>query len=275
MDRPKNSKVRHGMASCARYGCDRKECRLASLRARKEIEGELKKGVRSTVSSEKCSEHANRLVYAGMSLTDIVTRSGVSSTTVSRIINRKCDSIYRVVEEAIMGISIPEDGWTSVADGWVNATGTQRRLRALSLQGFSTPALVGETRMNWFAISQIRSGAKTRLTISGMRKVTETHERLCDTDPLSMGLRANSVAQARAWARKQGWWPTEAWADIDDPECEPSGAPPKYVILAENYQELVVGQGLTMRNAAERLGETVSVLDMSVRYYRKRGFKLK
>lgn len=269
MKRPVNSRVRHGMSSCARYGCTKAECMEAQRRAHRATAADLREGVRSTVPAAEATAYALDLVNAGMSPMDIAERSGVSVTRVKGIIQGKCGRIYRVTEAAILGIEIPEDGWTLITDGLANSVGTQRRLRALSLQGFPLPLLAGELKTTVRTVSEVRMGSRPRVRISLLRAVTKLHDRLWDEDPLSFGVSASSVTRAKQWAQAQGWYPTEAWADINDPDCEPVLKTPRYVVLTEDAQELMERQGYTRKMAAERLGVKVDTLNAAMAYYAK------
>lgn len=267
MMRPAKSRVRHGMASCARYGCKRAECVEARRRNRRQTDQNLREGQRFTVSAAKATRHAQALERAGMSTIDISERSGVSTTRVKQILQGRRERIYRTTEEALLGIPIPEDGWTPIRDGRTNAVGARRRLQALAVQGFPTSVLVEETRLDDRTISELRSGVRSQVQVSRLRLIIEVHDRLWDVDPLSMGVPSASVTRARQWAAKQNWYPTEAWADIDDPDCKPVLKTPRYIALTEDARELMAHQGYTRKGAAERLGVEVDTLNAAMAYY--------
>lgn len=270
MERPAKSRVRHGMASCARYGCKRPECLEAQLRARLASEEDVRNGNRFAVPVDTASLHANALVRAGMSAKDIANRSGVCETVVLEVVRREHKRIYRTTEEAILGIPIPEDGWTPITDGITDAVGTRRRLQALSFQGFPLSFLARETGLCRRRTYVLRSGKQARVFISGMLAVTEVHDRFWDTDPLSTGLRPHDVTRARQWAQRQDWLPTEVWSDIDDPDCEPVLSTPRYMALTDDAEELMTQQGYTRTLAAERLGVAVSTLNTAFWYRNQR-----
>lgn len=266
MDRPKNSRVRHGMASCARYGCKRETCLEAQRRATREnYHGQKDGGAR--VSCSEVTPYVVKLVNAGMSVVDISDRSGVSPTQVRLIFRSKLERVHRVTAEAILGIPFPEGGRFPDTDGLTDATGARRRLQALTVQGFSVALMAEEGDMQTRTISAIRSGLREQVRVSRLRAIVVMHDALYDADPQEMGLAPSASTRARQWAAEQGWWPTEAWADIDDPDCKPNLKTPRYVILTENYRELSAVQGYDKRDAADRLGVTVGTLDKAVRYY--------
>jgi hypothetical protein len=101
------------------------------------------------------------------------------------------------------------------------------------------------------------------------RSITLLHDRLWDANPLELGVSAGDATRARKWGERQGWHPTEAWADIDDPECKPVLSTPRYVALVEDAQELMNKQGYTRIQAAERLGISREYLNSVFAYYSK------
>jgi transcriptional regulator with XRE-family HTH domain len=230
----------------------------------------VRKGIRSSVPAAEAKAYALDLVNeAGMSPMDIAERSGISQTKVKDIIRGKCERIYRITEEAILGIEIPEDGWISTADGLANSIGTQRRLRALSVQGFSLSIMAKETGATIRTISEVRAGGRARVRISFLRAVAEMHDRLWDEDPLAWGVSASGVTRSMQWAQGQGWHPTEAWEDINDPGCEPIVKTPRYIALTEDARELMEQQDYTLEHAAGRLGVTVSTIKKARAKYRQ------
>lgn len=268
MERPKNSRVRHGMPSCARYGCKRSECLEAERRAHREIHRSLRQGVQSRVPVSEANAHATLLVRAGMSPTDIANRSGISVTHVKYVIQGGVERIHRDTQDAILGIEIPPDGWEPETDGLTASTGTARRLQALSVQGFPLSALSERSGLTPRTLSELRAGLRPQVFISNMRTVLEMHEELWDRDPLEDGIPQGSVTRARDWAAKQKWQPTEAWDDIDDPGCKPQKGTPRYVILTEDAHELMESQGYSRKHAAERLGVSVAALNRAESYYK-------
>lgn len=270
MERPVNSRVRHGMASCARYGCTQPRCLAAYRRDRQESREACRAGEKFRVASAPVTEHVKLLILSGMSFADISGKSGMSYRIVSDIFKGVCDRVYRTTAEALLGIPVPRDGCLPAVDGLVDATGARRRLRAMSLQGFPLPALSRESDVHLEVISRVRRGIYDRLMLSGMRKIVLMHERLCDSDPLDWHVRNVDAARARAWAQKQGWHPTEAWVEIDDPDCVPLQLDtPRYVILTENARELMEEQGYTRKQAAARLKVEYETLRSAMNYYKK------
>jgi hypothetical protein len=98
--------------------------------------------------------------------------------------------------------------------GWVDATGTARKLRALFANGWPWTALaerMGKTE-RW--PSMLARQPNPNVTAATFAIVDALWRELRDTPGPS--------ATARGWARKLGWPAPEYWAfgDIDDPELE-------------------------------------------------------
>lgn len=223
------------------------------------------------VSSARATEHAKTLVRAGMSATDIAERSGVAKRKVQRILSQTQDMISWVTEEAILGVPVPVGRYMPRVDGLVDATPSRRRLQALAVQGFPIPYIAGQVDMVKPALVDLRSGARSNTLVSCSVKIRLVHDELWDADPLELGIPARSVNTAKSCARRGGWLPTEAWDDIDDPDCVPRTKPtPKYVRVAEDYRELTTKFGLNRRQAAERLDMSVDALNAALGYYEKR-----
>lgn len=257
------------MASCARYGCKRPECREAERRAKRENERDARNGRPVVVPAVAAAEHLRLLVSSGMPVIDIGERSGVSATQIRGILHGRIDRTYRVTEEAILGVSIPEGDWTPTADGFANITGTRRRLQALSVQGFPLSFLAMRMDTGRTAVRGLRSGPQMQVRVSTLRKVVRLHDELWDADPFDLGLSPSPVHRAQKWAEKQGWLPTEAWSDIDDPECVPTLDTPRHVALAEDAEELMRTQGYSRGDAAARLGVSKKYLEKVLSRRRK------
>lgn len=206
-----------------------------------------------------------------MSPGDIAARSGVSVGQVKEVAAGRCERIYEITEESILGVVVPDGDWIPVADGFADATGSRRRLQALTVQGFPLSFLTVETGLAKSTVSLVRSGRKTQIMSSVLRTIRAAHEKFWDEDPLELGVSPEAVAKAKGWSKKYGWLPTEAWDDIDDPDCKPRTKPtPKYVRVAEDYREMTERFGLNRRQAAERLEMSVDALNAALGYYEKR-----
>lgn len=221
--RPQRTIVRHGMASCRRYGCQRPECIEADYQAGKRGRLNRQRGIRATMSAASAREHVEHLVRAGMPLRDIATHAGLSETTVSAVASGRVVDVYRETASAILSVSVPGPGYARRFDGVIDATGARRRLRALTALGYTLPVLAEQTGLSTETVSCVRQGRRVQLRMSANQEIAAAYDRLWKVDPLSVGVSATGAAKARTHARKSGWPSPLAWDDetIDEPEAVP------------------------------------------------------
>lgn len=100
---------------------------------------------------------------------------------------------------------------------YVDATGTQRRLRALARMGWSFADIGREIGAGWRCPSRQLYNilAQKRVHLDTHKQVEAVYERLSHRQGPS------PVAATRA--RKKGWAPPMAWDAIDDPNDYPKG----------------------------------------------------
>ncbi|MFE0472731.1 helix-turn-helix domain-containing protein [Streptomyces sp. NPDC058947] len=225
MERPVKSKVRHGMASCGRYGCDLDACQDAFYRARKRSKFDVARGVRAKVDATEARKHGVALKEAGMPPADMAEWTGLSEATVSDVISGRARQIHRDTAEAILALPIPDKNYRPRNGGLLDVVGAQRKLCALSVRGFTVPVLVQETGVPERTITDIRGGWRKRIQVATDRAIDSAYRRLWDADPADFGIPAESVRRAREWAHKQGWPPPAAWDEdtIKDPKGRPKG----------------------------------------------------
>lgn len=224
MERPKKSSVRHGMASCGRYGCERQECREAYYRSQKLSRIDQERGEGARIPADEARRHGGLLTAAGMFVTDIARLAGVSRSIVGQVISGRVERIHRDTSAAILGVPLPKAGFTG-CDGIVSALAAQRRIRALSARGFSLVAMAREFEASVFTVDSIRNGKRTRIRASMDHAIHAAYNRLWNADPLEYGVTPGGVTQARNWAASQEWPPPAAWDDdtIGDPKAKPKG----------------------------------------------------
>ena len=221
MSRPARSRVRHGMASCARYGCTRPECRRAYRITANDSHRSVRAGISARVDAGPVAEYARTLVAAGMPAEAIAARSGITTSTVTRILSGRRTRIYRVTAEAILGV---KPITVTDVDGMCDAVGARRRLRALTAIGHTVDVMAREAGVSRETLSSIRSGRRTRIRVSMDRTIARLYDQLWRADPLELGSSANGSSRARSYARRHKWAPPAAW---DDDEISLRRARPK------------------------------------------------
>ena len=154
----------------------------------------------------------------------------------------------------------------------LDATGTHRRLQALARNGWSLGRLSARLGTSKRALVILRSA---RVTGAVAARVRVLYDELWDQPPPAGTWRERQgAAQARNYARAQGWVPAGAWDDnpgphfIDDPAAVPvpgveRGEGRERGALYDEVLELT-GFGLDLNQAAERLGVSKSTVSTTL-----------
>ena len=154
-------------------------------------------------------------------------------------------------------------------DGWLDATGTQRRVQALMRNGWSMALLsarLGCTRQ----VLRMKLG-RERVTAATARAIRGLYDELWDQcPPERTKAEKRAATMARRHARERGWPPPLGWDDpaIDNPDAQPadgwerSGSQRREhgTLTAEVLELTGPGFGLDLHQAAERLGVVPSTL---------------
>lgn len=271
LSRPANSKVRHGMATCRRYGCDRSECRNAESRRKKLSDIERSRGITSRIPADEAAAHARRLVACGVPPKEISERSGVSVSSVRNLIAGRMERMERANAEAILGLPIPKGDYEATEEMLCDATASRRRLQALGVCGFPRLILAREIGISSHVVGDIRDGRQDRVLLSTHRAIESVYDRWWNADPKQFGARECEVTLTKKRAAREHWAPPAAWDEetIGDPTAKPvvSTGEPQYVALVEDAQWLVSEYGYTHKEAAERLGVTPQQLGAAFSNY--------
>lgn len=224
MERPLNSRVRHGMASCGRYGCDRPECKHAYYLTQKLSRAAQERGEGARVPADEAARHAKSLIDAGMFVTDIARLAGVSRSIAGQVISGRVRRVHRDTAAAILGVRVPKENWGG-CNGIISALAAQRMLQALSARGFSLAVMAEQIDTSVFSVDLIRNGKRTRIRMSMNNAISKAYKRLWDANPVEFGVTPSGATQARNHAIAQGWPPPAAWDDeeLSDPKAQPKG----------------------------------------------------
>lgn len=201
-----------------RCRCD--DCRKASaknraLSRRAEITGI---GHRS-VSAQETQERLRILRSRGMTIRRIAAETGLSSNTISAIINFD-DAASRMIHtdnaETILAITPPRkiDEVSDTMRG--PAKGTRVRLQALQAIGWSIRAVATEAGLGRSHLTVVLNGGTEGDLINArtMRLVAEVYERLWNTrPPTKTPTQRNSVSRSLRRAAQNGWKPPMAHDD--------------------------------------------------------------
>lgn len=180
--------------------------------------------------AEPVREHVRALMAAGLGWKRVADAAGVSRSTLGNMLyGRMRDGrreapkrrVRRVVADKLLAVGMPtldDLGGRQLVD----ATGTRRRLQALSALGWSNVKLaarLGMTPSNYGKTVQ-----SARIYAEHAREVRELYDELSTQLPEpASGYDAAGIARVKAAAERNRWAPPMAWDDdlIDDPRAEP------------------------------------------------------
>ncbi|WP_053706612.1 hypothetical protein [Streptomyces sp. WM6373] len=173
------------------------------------------------VDATPARQHARSLMAAGVSIAVTAHRAGLRTSALSNLLyttngRPPAGRIRESKAMAILGVKASE-----VVTGRVNATGTRRRLQALTAIGWPqvhiAPHIPCHPLYVWSLAQQDIVLARTA------HRVAAAYELLWNKDPVRHGVPANRVSYVRRLAERNGWLPPAAWDDdlIDDPAAQP------------------------------------------------------
>jgi len=191
--------------------------------------------------------HVERLLAAGMTMSDIARAAGLSHDAVRRVVRGEGRWVRSSTRDALLR--------AKPTPRIVPALGARRRLRALAALGWATDAVAAEAGFSHHTAARILSGRVERIAAT-------THEAVCGAyDRLSM--RLGPSRRAANAARRKGWAPPLAWDDerLDDPEATADlGAQPDRGVDFDDLV-LLIEAGGTWEQLERRLGVTVRTIE--------------
>ena len=205
--------MNHGsLTAYAKHGCRCEPCRAAAARASKAWRRDHYLGIVKLVDAQPLKDHVAMLMASGMSFRAIALTAGYTSR------NALADSMTRsrvrpATMARILAVNPKRD---NRRDGYVDATGSRRRLQALAVNGYSTRYLAGRLGHKHAAtVQDIASGKTPTVRYRTMDAIRDLYEQLWD--------RPGGNARSASIARAKGWLPALAWDDdvIDDPGYQP------------------------------------------------------
>ncbi|MGW1492608.1 helix-turn-helix domain-containing protein [Streptomyces sp. NPDC002402] len=233
---------------CYQAGCRADGCVLEAYRYRKQLDLEHARGMRRLRDATQTRVHIQRLTFAGWTQAQIATASGVSSMSIHKLHNGSQSSIAHWRAAAILNIHI---GPPPADEKHVDATGSMRRLRALSVIGHSLTSLAPRLDMTRDRLKVIANTPTVRVRTEEAAAIARLYRRLAAVPGTNQ--------QVRTFARNRGWHGPLAWDDIDNPQCQPEidlhpdkrGRPAK---VDETRVLRLTDQGLSAEQIAWELG---------------------
>lgn len=195
----------------------------------------------SLVDAEAVRTHVRYLQQHGLSATSIASAAGISPYTIWYLFNgdpRRNRPPARQTTATIAELLLAVQPHAVIpAVGYLNSTGTQRRLQALIALGWSAQQIDTRLGVPFGRTHEILLAPRVKGRTA--RAVRALYASLSESTP--DGDKAG-ITRARNWAARQGWAPPIAWDDdtIDDPTAEPAHLAPDSEPIDPLLVEMVV-----------------------------------
>ncbi|WP_225840269.1 hypothetical protein [Streptomyces sp. NK08204] len=231
------------------HGCRCQACRDAGRTYRRLLGYDRVNGVRRRIDNTQTRIHAEQLVARGWTHAQIAAAAGLSNGSIHDVLAARYKTISRHAAEAILSVRL--DQTPPIPRGLVNAAGTRRRLQALMVLGHTLPDIARRVGVGVSSLQQTVDGRWVMIRSGTATKVARVYRQLS----LVSAPPSRSAEQARNQAMERGWYGPMAWADIDDPACQPDPQEPTAPrhLHADDIAELAA-RGLDDVEIGRRLG---------------------
>ncbi|MHC3450835.1 hypothetical protein [Streptomyces prasinus] len=197
-----------------RCHCD--PCREARNRHQKQIRVNRELG-RSPFTSPTAAQNHLRELHHAMGWDSLAAATEVPFSNLIAIYNGQRKKIRHETEAKILAVAIPAKGDPGQ---YINATGTTRRVQALSYLGHSYAAICEAANTCPNRIVSIANGRQPTIRRDLAERIAAAYQQLASCTPPKNKhtTRTRNVARAKGWRDPQ-WW--EDYGHIDDPEFNP------------------------------------------------------
>lgn len=205
-------------------------------------------GVPQRVNATQTRHHIERLIARGWTQDQIAAATHLNQATISIIRSGRYAGVHRATANAILAIRL--DQTPPIPRGFTDATGTRRRLQALTVLGYGVPEIARRTGVAVSTLHETAEGRWKNIRTSSAAKVARIYRELA----LRPAPTNRTTEMARNVGMERGWHGPMAWADIDDPACEPEpdGVPAPRHVHADDVAELAAA-GLDDKEIGLRL----------------------
>lgn len=176
------------------------------------------------VDASAAREHLKALDASGVTFKRVAELTGVSSSTLARIVyGRPTEGIApqreisAVNSALILGLEIDRQ-LVAAPENMTDVTGTIRRIQALSTLGFTDRIIYETSGISFDVFNAI--GNKKKVRVGTANAIKMAYELLRDTlPPMDTPRQRGLVSKAKARAAKNKWLPPASWDDdtIDNP----------------------------------------------------------
>lgn len=199
----------------ARCHCD--PCREARNRHQKKIRIDRELGRSPFTSPKKAQAHLQTL-HKTMSWDSLEAATGVRFSNLVTIYQGKRTKIRHETEAKILAVAIPAKGDPGQ---YIDATGSTRRLQALSCIGHSYASICRAAGTCPNRVVSIANGRQPTIRRDLAERINAAYEQLAFNPPAKNKhtTRTRNVAHSKGWRDPQ-WW--EDYGHIDDPDFNPT-----------------------------------------------------
>jgi hypothetical protein len=199
--------------------CHCQPCRTARNRHQKKIRVDRELGRSPFTSPAKAQAHLVEL-HRTMSWDTLEVATGVWFSNLVAIYQGKRTKIRHETEAKILAVAAPAKGDPGQ---YIDATGSTRRLQALSRVGHSYATICEAAGTCPNRVVSIANGRQRTIRRDLADRIASTYQRLAFNPPPTNKhtTRTRNVARAKDWRDPQ-WW--DDYGHIDDPDFDPSEA---------------------------------------------------
>lgn len=245
-----------GSPNCYRnHSCRCDHCRASAARYDKQLGWRRQRTGTTRTPAHLLALHVDRLLAAGMSRSQIADAANVSQSTLRNIRGGRITGVSERVARALLAVQPPAE---PTPDGWIDATGTIRRLQALNAIGWTNRDIA--TRLGHHHTWPERIKRYQIVHSTTAIAVRSIYNELSHTTPPHTPHRQGT----RSRAQKRGWIPPTGWVDIDDPDEQPSRYTAKTRVAPDDLAWMVE-TGETLLGVQARTGLTIDAIEASLR----------
>lgn len=265
--------------------CRCRDCRDAAAAYERRRAKDRAYGREAYVDAAPVRAHVQALQAQGMGWKRVARAAGLDESTVWKLIYgdparglAPSQRVTRKTRDALLAVTL------DLAPGaTIDGTGTRRRLQALVAIGWSMSELARRLGMLPSNLGATIHGRK-EVTVATATKARDLYDQLWDQPAPPSGRHGSVPVKARNLARRYGWVPPLAWDDetIDDPSATPhvdelAGARSRNergggIANRDALADCATSWGMTLQQAADRLGVTKSTVEQAVTRLERHGY---
>ncbi|MGW4505753.1 hypothetical protein ACWENO_14045 [Streptomyces sp. NPDC004436] len=262
---PHGSSARAWGSPGYRERCTCQPCKTKLNQVQKQARYNRQVGRSPFVSPERAVAHLQAL-RGLMAWRDLATATRIPDANLLAILNGTRTKIRITTERRILAVPLP----AAASPGKVvNATGTLRRIQALSRMGHPLRVIAQHAGTNKDVLRKLLHGKQAGVTQSLAARITQAYDLLSQQEPPFN----KHTSRARNIATSRGWHLPSAWAEdaLDDPDAEPATEMNSRELAAYRRQEIahLASFGIPEHDIAARLGMSTDYVHDRIRDMRR------